>query len=122
MQVRDHGRRKKKARDKRKEEKERKRGIGGKEKKKRVEGPLRESRKREEDGCKAQGGRRKRARAGIRVLEARWAWARLWATLSQFSNLFFFCKIISQIIWQIILENGDDCLDKIFSDNFSKIK
>ena len=31
---------------------------------------------------------------------------------------FYFAKII----WQLILENGDDRLDKIFSDNFRKIK
>ena len=41
-----------------------------------------------------------------------------WATLSQPQNIF----LLQNLIWQIILENGHDCLDKIFSDNFRKIK
>ena len=51
--------------------------------------------------------------------EVRWALGRFWATLSHTRNiLFFFCKLI----WQLNFENGDDCLGKIFSDNFRKIK
>ena len=33
-------------------------------------------------------------------------------------NHFYFAKRF----WQLIFKNGDDCLDKIFSDNFRKIK
>ena len=33
-------------------------------------------------------------------------------------NIFIFANLF----WQLILENGDDCLDKIFFVNFSKNK
>ena len=38
--------------------------------------------------------------------------------LSQFSKHFYFAKRF----WQLIFKNGDDCLDKIFSNNFRKNK
>ena len=103
----------------RKKRKRRKRERGGKRRKAGVEGPIRKTQKTEEGGCKMQGGRRKRARAGIRVC-SRVCLAGLlglasWATLSQPQNiLFFFCKTM----WQLIFENGDDCLDKIFFRQF----
>ena len=82
-----------------------------------MEGHAREKKKRGEGGCKVQG-------VGIEKDQGRIRFWRLgglgpvWATLSQFSKHFYFAILI----WQIILENGDDGLDKIFSDNFRKIK
>ena len=77
-------------REKKKKKEREKRKKGEKERRKGVEGHVRENKKEGEGGCKVQGGRRKRARVGIRVLEARWAWARFWATLSQFLKTFNF--------------------------------
>ena len=83
--------RKRKGEKKRKRKREGERREGEKERKKGVEGRIRKKEKEGEGGCKEQGGRRKRAREGIWVLEVRWAWAGLGYSLAR-SNLFFFCK------------------------------
>ena len=49
--------------------------------------------------------------------EVRWALGRI-GLLSRSLKFIF----LLQINWQLILENGDDCLDKIFSGDFRKIK
>ena len=56
-----------------------------------------------------QGVGKENSQGRIRVLEVRWAWAG-WATLSQFPKHFYFAKQF----WQLVFENGDDCLDKTF--------
>ena len=76
---RDAGREQREEEEEKKREKDRVQGHKEKEKGPKcvVGGPKQKKKKKEEGGCKVQGGRRKRARTGIRVLEARWAWAGL---------------------------------------------
>ena len=60
-----------------------------------------------------RGWERKTARAGLGF----WRLGGLgpgFGLLSRYSKHFYFAKQF----WQLILENGDDCLDKIFSGNF----
>ena len=106
-------REKKKIMWKRKEEKGKE---GGKSKRKGVEGHARENEKEGEGGCKVEGGTRKRAREGIRVLEARWAWAGLGYSLASQKHLFSFANYFGNLI----LGNEDDCLDKTFPTTFAK--
>ena len=103
-----------------KEKKERERGK--KEKRRRWKGIFAKTENGKRVAVKTQGVGKEKARGRIRVC-SRVCLAGLlgltsWAALSRTRNLFFFCKLI----WQIILENGDDRPGKIFSDNFRKIK
>ena len=84
-----------------------------------VEGSICKKKKEGEGGCKVQGVRRKRVRAGIRVLEARWAWTGFGLLSRNSQNILF---SFAKQFWQLIFKNGDDCLDKTFSGNFRKIK
>ena len=93
-----------------------KRKRRGKRKRKGVEGPESKRKKRGKGGCKRQGvGIEKDQGENPRV----WRIGGLgpvWGTLSGTRTFIFFCKLI----WQIIFENGDDCLDKTFPTNLVK--
>ena len=91
---------------------------GGKRKKEVVEGPIRKKQKKEEGGCKNAGGGKTKLPGGTLGFGVRWAWAGLGNSLAILKFLFFFYKIILTNNF----ENGDDCLDKIFSGNFRKNK
>ena len=60
-----------------------------------VKGSEQKKEEKEEGGCKGQGGRRKRARAGIRVWRLGGLGPDLGYSLAS-QKLFFFCKIICQ--------------------------
>ena len=83
-----------------------------------VGGHLRETGKRGEGGCKKIGGRNRKTPGGNPRVWRLGGLGPVWAVLSHLKIYFFFCKIICNLIF----ENGDDCLAKIFSVNFRKIK
>ena len=113
------GKKRKGNKDKRGRERKKERG-GGKGKRMEVGGSIRETQKMEEGGCRKVGrGKGKQPGETRETLgfEVRWALGRGWATLSLAQKLlFFFCKLI----WQLIFENGDDCLDKTFPTILAK--
>ena len=67
---------------------------------------------------KCRGWKRKTARGRIRVWRLGGLGLGLGYSLAISQNIF----ILQKIIWKLIFRNRDDRLDKIFSDNFRKIK
>ena len=83
-----------------------------------MEGRFCEIRKTKEGGCKNAGGGKGKGPGGNLGFWRLGGLGPVWATHSRFSKQFYFAKQF----WQLIFENGDDRLGKIFSDNFWKNK
>ena len=111
---RKHGRDEEKKERKRRKEKgqgpeKKRKGLGCK-----LEGLIHEKTETEEGGCKMPGGGKRSFPGETLGFEVRWALGRGWATLSQYSKYF----ILQIKFGNLIFENGDDCLDKIFFRQF----
>ena len=118
---RDAGEKRNKKKGRKKEERGRKRKEGEKRKERRWKGTPAKNRKAKRVAAKTQGVGKQNSQGKLGQtlgFEVRWAWAGFGLLSRVFSKHFYFAKLF----WQLNFENGDDCLDKYFSDNFRKIK
>ena len=124
MRERDEGKSKRK-----KEKKKKKRERGLKERNRdqtgRWKGLFVKNRKERRVAARCRGWEQKTARGNqgkTLGFEVRWAWAGFGLLSRSLKFIFLLQFNLAKIIWQFIFKNGDDCLGKIFSDNFSKNK